>query len=179
MEVSISIFEAIAGVRKTIEVVERSGEMKKLSISVPAGVCQGSLVRLRSKENESEEIIVVIRVAHHPWLSISHRGLTIEVPITVSEAIAGAKVQIPSLQEPLLITVEPGTQSGKEVRLKGQGVVLPDGSRGDIFARFLIKVPPLSESSESASKLVELESLYHGSVREHLPKSIVDGEATA
>jgi DnaJ-class molecular chaperone len=178
MEVSISVFEAIAGVRKTIEVAEKDGEMKKLSISVPAGVRQGSIVRLRSKENDSEEIIIVIRVAHHPWLSISHRGLTIEVPITVSEAIAGAKVQIPSLQEPLLVSVEPGTQSGKEVRLKGQGIPLPDGTRGDLFARFLIKVPPIAESSESAAKLVELESLYHGSVRDHLPKSIMEGETT-
>ena len=179
MEVSISVFEAIAGVRKTIEVAEKDGEMKKLSISIPAGVRQGSIVRLRSKENDSEEIIVVVRVAHHPWLSISHRGLTIDVPITVSEAIAGAKVQIPSLQDPLLISVEPGTQSGKEVRLKGQGIPLPDGTRGDLFARFLIKVPPLAESSESASKLVELESLYHASVREHLPKSIMEGETIA
>ena len=179
MEVSISVFEAIAGVRKTIEVAEKNGEMKKLSISVPAGVRQGSIVRLRSKENESEEIIVVIRVAHHPWLSISHRGLTIEVPITVSEAMAGAKVQIPALQDPLLVTVEPGTQSGKEVRLKGQGIPLPDGSRGDLFARFLITVPSLSESPESAAKLVELESLYRGGVREHLPKSIMEGETTA
>lgn len=179
MEVSISVFEAIAGVRKTIEVAEKDGEMKKLSISVPAGVRQGSIVRLRSKENEGEEIIVVIRVAHHPWLSISHRGLTIEVPITVSEAMAGAKVQIPSLQDPLLVTVEPGTQSGKEVRLKGQGIPLPDGTRGDLFARFLIKVPSLPESPESAAKLVEFEALYHSSVREHLPKSIMEGETTA
>lgn len=177
LEVSISVFEAIAGVRKTIEVTERNGELKKLSISIPAGVRQGSIVRLRSKENESEEIIVVIRVAHHPWLFISHRGLTLDVPITVSEAIAGCKVQIPSLQEPLLVTIEPGTQSGTEVRLKGQGVLFQDGARGDLFVRFLIKVPTLSESAESASKLVELESLYHGSVREHLPKSIVDEEA--
>jgi DnaJ-class molecular chaperone len=176
MEVSVSIFEAIAGVRKTIEVAERDGTQKKLSISIPAGVRQGSIVRLRSKENGSEEIIIVVRVAHHPWLSISHRGLTIEVPITISEAIAGAKVQIPSLQDPLLVTIEPGTQSGKEVRLKGQGIPLPDGTRGDLFARFLIQVPPLSEAPESASKLVELESLYHGSVREHLPRSLMDGE---
>ncbi|MEY4668229.1 MAG: hypothetical protein RL518_928 [Pseudomonadota bacterium] len=176
LEVSISVFEAIAGARKTIEIAEKNGELKKLSIAIPSGVRQGSIVRLRSKENESEEIIVVIRVAHHPWLSISHRGLTIDVPITISEAIAGAKVQIPSLQDPLLVTVEPGTQSGKEVRLKGQGIPLADGTRGDLFARFLIKVPTLAESPDNGSKLVELESLYQGSVREHLPKSIMDGE---
>jgi len=179
MEVSISVFEAIAGGRKTIEVAEKNGELKKLSISIPAGVRQGSIVRLRSKGNESEEIIVVIRVAHHPWLSISHRGLTLDVPITVSEAIGGAKVQIPSLQEQLLVTVEPGTQSGKEVRLKGQGIPLPDGTRGDLYVRFQIKVPVLPESPESAAKLVELESLYQSSVREHLPKSILEGETTA
>jgi DnaJ-class molecular chaperone len=97
----------------------------------------------------------------------------------VSEAIGGAKVQIPSLQEQLLVTVEPGTQSGKEVRLKGQGIPLPDGTRGDLYVRFQIKVPVLPESPESAAKLVELESLYQSSVREHLPKSILEGETTA
>jgi DnaJ-class molecular chaperone len=174
MEVSLSIFEAIAGVRKTIEVAEKNGEIKKISVSIPPGVRQGSIVRLRSKENETEEIILVIRVAHHPWLSMSHRGLTLEVPITISEAISGAKVQVPSLGDPLLVTVEPGMQSGREVRLKGQGIPLADGSRGDLYIRFMIKAPPCAETPEVTAQLATLDALYELPVREHLPKSIMD-----
>lgn len=173
MEVSVSVFEAIAGVRKTIEVAEKNGETKKVSVAIPAGVRQGSIVRMRSKDS-SEELIFIIRVAHHPWISITHRGLTIDVPITVSEAISGAKIQVPSLADPLLVTVEPGVQSGTEVRLKGQGIPLPDGTRGDLFLRFLIKLPPVVESSPTAATLSELEALYTSSVREHLPRAIMD-----
>ena len=177
MEVSISVFEAIAGVRKTIEVAERTGEVKKISVAIPAGVRQGSIVRLRSKENEREEIIIVIRVAHHPWLSMSHRGLTLEVPITVSEAISGAKVQVPSLGEPLLVTIEPGMQSGREVRLKGQGIPLADGTRGDHYIRFMIKVPTGTQTSDTPAHLAALDALYQERVRDHLPKSIMNAES--
>lgn len=177
MEVSISVFEAIAGARKTIEVAEKTGESKKVSVAIPAGVRQGSIVRMRSKDS-SEEIIFVIRVAHHPWISISHRGLTIDVPITVSEAVSGAKIQVPSLGDPLLVTVEPGVQSGSEVRLKGQGIPQPDGSRGDLFLRFLIKVPPITDSPDTLSLVAGLEGLYTSSVREHLPRSIMDEGGT-
>ena len=177
MEVSISVFEAIAGARKTIEVGEKNGETKKVSVSIPAGVRQGSIVRMRSKDS-SEEIIFIIRVAHHPWISMTHRGLSIEVPITLSEAISGAKIQVPSLGDPLLVTVEPGVQSGTEVRLKGQGIPLPDGSRGDMYMRFLIKLPPMLNSTESAIIVSDLEALYDTSVREHLPRSIMDAGRT-
>ena len=173
MEVSLSVYEAIAGVKKTIEVAEKNGETKKVSVAIPAGVRQGSIVRLRSKDG-SEEIIVVIRVAHHPWLSISHRGLTLEVPITISEAMLGAKVQVPSLSDPLLVTVEAGIQSGTEVRLKGQGIPLVDGTRGDLFIRFLIKLPQVPAPSELAEKLSGTEALYTTPVRDHLPRSIME-----
>ena len=177
MEVSISAFEAIAGVKKTIEVTEKNGEEKKISVAIPAGVRQGSIVRLRSKENETEEIIIVIRVAHHPWLSITHRGLTLEIPITISEAITGAKVQVPSLGDPLLVTVEPGMQSGREVRLKGQGIPLPDGTRGDLYIRFMIKIPSCAEAPSATTQLGDLEALYNPPVREHLPRTIMDAES--
>lgn len=179
LEVSISVFEAICGVRKSVEVAEKNGESRKISVSIPAGVRQGSIIRLRSQEDSSEEVIAIIRVAHHPWLSISHRGLTIEVPVTISEAICGAKVQIPSLGDPLLVTVEPGIQSGTEVRLKGQGIPFQDGTRGDLFIRFMIKAPSITQAPENLAKLAELEALYQTSVRQHLPQTIMDGEAVA
>lgn len=174
LEVSISIFEAITGLKKTVEVSEQDGALRKLSVTVPPGVRPGSVIRLRNKENESEEIIVIIRIAPHPWLSISHRGLTMEIPITLDEAIAGAKIQVPSLGDPLLVTVEPGMQSGSEVRLKGQGMPLPDGSRGDLFIRFMIKLPSPPSPEGLIEKAKELTSFYTEDVRKHIPRSIVE-----
>ncbi len=176
VEVSISIFEAISGVRKSIEIPEPNGDAHKLSVVIPAGVRQGSIVKAQGHAESTEQVIVVIRVAHHPWLSISHRGLTMDIPITVSEAITGAKVQVPSLGDPLLVTVEAGTQSGKEVRLKGQGIFLPDVTRGDLYIRFLIKIPPLTDPVALAQACAPFNSLYSGDIRSELPKKI--GEET-
>jgi len=175
VEVSISVFEAITGIRKTIEISESPGDARKVSISIPAGVWQGSVLRLRSRGDKGDEIIAIIRVAHHPWLSISHRGLTVELPITISESMLGAKVQAPTLDEPIILSVEPGTQSGTEVRLKGKGILLPDSSRGDLYIRFLVKCPANHPSEETTAACKVLERGYAELVREGFPRSIVEG----
>lgn len=174
LEVPISVVEAITGLTKTVEVAEQQGVSQKFTVTIPAGARPGSVVRLRNKGNESEELIVIIRVAPHPWLSISHRGLTMEIPVTVEEALLGAKIQIPSFGDPLLLTVEPGIQSGSEVRLRGQGITLSDGSRGDLYIRYMIKLPPLSTRESALDKVKELASLYTEDIRAHIPRSILE-----
>lgn len=174
MEVSISIFDAIRGVRRTVELTDASGKTRKISAIIPPGVRTGSIVRFRRKEDPVEEVILVIRVALHPWLSMTAKGLTMEIPITIGEAIQGGKVQVPSLGDPLLVTVAPGTQSGKEVRLKSQGVRLADGSRADLFIKFLVAVPENPDAAGLREKIGELAPYYVQPVRQGLPRSILD-----
>lgn len=97
-----------------------------------------------------------------------------EIPLSVSEAVQGAKIQVPSLGDPLLVTVEPGAQSGSEVRLKGQGVRLADSSRGDLFIRFLVKLPESPNAAGLKEKCTELSAYYAHTVRQGLPRSILD-----
>lgn len=175
LEVSLSVYEAISGTRKSIEVPERNGETRKLWVSIPPGVRQGSVVKPSRAPKDTEEVIVIIRVAHHPWISISHRGLTIEIPISVKEAMEGAKIVVPSLGDPLLVTVEPGIQSGTEVRLKGQGIIQANGARGDLYIRFMVKLPSKSPDPAASETVAAFEMLYTESLREHLPKSILAG----
>lgn len=174
MEISVSIFEAIRGVRRTVELTDSDGKIRKISAHIPPGTRSGSIVRFRRKEDPGEEVILIIRVAHHPWLSMSPKGLTMEIPITVLEAVQGAKIQVPSLGDPLLVTVEAGVQSGNEVRLKGQGVFHKDGTRGDLFIRFLIKVPESPQAVGLREKCAALEPYYEQSVRKDLPRSLLD-----
>ncbi len=173
IEVSISITEAITGVRRTVEVSDENGGQRKISVTIPPGVRSGSVVRFRRKEDPSEEVVLIVRVAAHPWMSMTHKGLTIEVPISVSEAVQGARIQIPSLAEPLLVSVEPGTQSGQEVRLRNQGVSFRDGTRGDLFVRFLVKLPESPDAVGLKGKALELDQYYAKPVRHHLPKSLL------
>lgn len=172
LEVSISMRDAIQGTRKAIELPDNETATRKVSICIPPGVRTGSLIRLRNKERENEEIIVIISVEHHPWLSLGDRGLTMEIPLTLSEAINGAKIQVPSFGDPLLVTVEPDTQSGKEVRLKGQGLTKKDGTRGDLFIRFIVIIPSKHLSSEFESAIQLITKAYPPNIREHLPKRL-------
>jgi len=169
VEISVSIADAIHGAKRTVEIEDGNRSRKKVSVSIPPGVRTGSTIRLRSKDRVDAEIVLIVTVESHPWLSLSDRGLTMEIPLTIAEAIEGAKIQVPSLGDPLLVTVEPLTQSGKEVRLKGQGITNRDGSRGDLYIRFTVKIPsqPLPDEIRSLTELTS--ELYTVSVRQHLP----------
>lgn len=172
LEQSISLADSITGMKKTVEIPGPAEQPRKVSINIPPGVRTGSIVRFRGSEGASEEIVLIIRVENHPWLSISERGITMEVPLTIGEAIEGAKIQVPSFGDPLLVTVEPRTQSGKEVRLKGQGITQRDGTRGDLYIRFIVKIPDAPLPDEIVSLKELLAESYKSDIRANLPKRI-------
>jgi len=172
IEISVSMQDAIQGVKKTVEVSGADSDTRKVSVNIPPGVTTGSLVRLRNKERENEEIVLIIRVENHPWLSLSERGITMEVPLTIGEAVDGGKVQVPSFGDPLLVTVEPGTQSGKEVRLKNQGLFHRDGTRGDLYLRFNVRIPDAPLPAEISNISEMLAESYTHDIRGHLPKRL-------
>ena len=173
LEVSISVTDAIRGLKKTVELND-GASIKKISVSIPAGVRSGSVVRFRRRENTSEEIVIIIRVAAHPILSILPKGLIIEVPITVKEAVLGSRIKIPTLDEPSTVFIEPGTQSGAEIRLRGQGIQYRDGTKGDLFVRVMVRVPTTHGAVGLADKCGELEMYYEKNVRDALPHSILE-----
>jgi DnaJ-class molecular chaperone len=173
LEVSVSVIDAIRGLKKTVELNDGTS-LKKISVTIPAGVRSGSVIRFRRRENTSEEIVIIIRVAAHPFLSIAPKGLIIEVPITVKEAVLGARIKVPTLDEPSTVFIEPGTQSGTEVRLRGQGIQYRDGAKGDLFVRVMVRVPATHGAVGLAEKCGELEMYYEKSVREALPHSILE-----
>lgn len=173
LEVSISVLDAIKGLRKTVEIQEET-TTRKISVIIPPGVRSGSVIRFRRREVGDEEIVILIRVASHPALSISSKGLVLEVPITVKEAVMGARIKVPTLEEPSTVFIEPGTQSGTEIRLRGQGILYRDGSKGDLFIRVLIRVPSTLGAVGLEDRCNELEQYYERAVRDTLPKSILE-----
>lgn len=173
IEVSVSVRDAIYGVRKTVEIAEPEGA-RKVSVSIPPGVRNGSVVRLRSKSTLNEDLVLVLRVAAHPSISIQPKGLVVEVPITVSEALSGATIKLPTLDDQLMVRIPAGSQSGQEIRIKEKGIANRDGSRGDLFYRLLIKVPPSAEAVGLKEKAQEFEQYYGTALRQNLPSTILE-----
>ncbi|RMG45238.1 MAG: hypothetical protein D6719_00510 [Candidatus Dadabacteria bacterium] len=173
IEVSVSIKDAIFGVKKTIEIAEES-RTRKVSVRIPAGVRSGSVVRLRSTGKKKEELVLIVRVAWHPFIEIQPRGLIVEIPISVREAVCGASISVPTLEEPVSIRVPPASQSGTEIRVPKKGIKTADGERGDIFYRLMIKVPESSHAVGIQDLTETLDKYYESQVREALPESLSD-----
>lgn len=173
IEVSISLRDAITGVKKTVELVEPEGA-RKISITIPAGTRNGSVIHLRSKPPHNEELVIIIRLPHHPYLSVQTRGLVFEIPITVTEAFTGASITVPTFEEPVSIRIPPGSQSGNEIRVTERGLYLKDGTRGDLFIRLLIQIPSSTEAVGLKQQIEGVEPYYGRGVREQLPKNLFE-----
>jgi len=172
IEVSITMKDAICGVKKTVEISEPE-KVRKVSVRVPAGVRNGSVVRLRARNSPGEDLVLIVRIASHPFLSMQTKGLIAEVPITISEALSGASIKVPTLEEQVLVKIPENAQSGTELRLKGKGIPLKDGSRGDLFIRLMIKVPESASALGLQEKAAELDAYYETGVRHAFPQSLM------
>ena len=132
---------------------------KKFRVNIPAGVHDGSRIRLAGKGEPSPyggppgDLYVTTRVAPSPvFRQRSDGNLEVDLPITVVEAIGGGTIEVPTLSGSKRIKIPAGTQHGTSQRLKGEGPPRPNGSgRGDIHYKIKIEVPKdLSDSQREA-----------------------------
>jgi molecular chaperone DnaJ len=148
-------------------------ETVRLNVKIPPGVETGSRVRVAGKGGAgsngapSGDLYLVIEVGEHPLLKREGLDLTLDVPITVSEAVLGATINVPTPDGQVSLKIPPGTQSGKRFRLRGKGVQdLHGGGRGDFYVRAMVHVPDRGERARET--LEQLEGYYSGNPRQGL-----------
>jgi molecular chaperone DnaJ len=149
-------------------------QVKRYRVNVPAGVRNGSRVRLAGKGEAGPrggppgDLYVVTRVGESPIFQRKGDHLEVEVPVTIVEAIRGATIEVPTLSATKRIRVPPGTQHGTVQRLRGEGPPRLGGrGRGDIHYRLAIDVPR-SLSREQRDAVEELAQVMDGNPREQL-----------
>jgi DnaJ-class molecular chaperone len=154
-DLTIPFLTAIRGGTTTIEIPRAGGQTEVLDVKIPPGTDTGNRLRLRGQGAESVpggpkgDLTIRVTVAPHPYFRREGRDLFVEVPITVGEAVLGAKVDVPTLDGLKTLTIPAGTSSGQKLRLRGQGVPA-HGSRteGDLFVQPRIVVPrPIDDES--------------------------------
>lgn len=132
---------------------------EKISVNIPAGVETGSKIRLRDRGQPSPnggangDLILLIKVSDHPCFRRIGRNLELNLPVSIGEAVLGAKIDIPTPSGTVALSIPANSSSGRRLRLKGQGVKQRDGSAGDLFVVLQIEVP--KEADEDSQKLVE------------------------
>jgi molecular chaperone DnaJ len=151
--------------------------VKNYRVNIPAGVREGSRVRLAGKGEPGRnggpagDLYVVTRVPPSPVFERKGDHLEVEVPLTIPEAIRGAEVEVPTLNGRKRLRVPAGTKHGTVQRLRGEGPPKLDRSarppRGDIHYRFVIDVPA-SLSAEQSEAVEKLSEVMNGNPRARL-----------
>jgi molecular chaperone DnaJ len=159
----------------------RLRELKKYRVNIPAGVKDGSRIRLPGKGEAglrggpAGDLYVVCRVSESPVFRRKGDNFEVEVPITITEALRGADVEVPTLHGTKRLRVPGGTRHGTVQRLRGEGPpALAGGKRGDIHYRFVIDVP--RQLTEEQRQAVEaLSETLNGNPRESLLRQAAGG----
>jgi molecular chaperone DnaJ len=148
---------------------------ERLSVKIPAGVTDGSRVRVAGKGGAGHnggkpgDLYFIVRVRPHPLIRREGQDLVMEVPITVPEAIHGATITVPTLTGRVQLKVAPGSQSGQRLRLRGRGAPDPKGGEpGDLYVRLMIRVPPGVDPDALRDALDALERAYRDDPRADL-----------
>jgi molecular chaperone DnaJ len=139
--------------------------VKRLRVNIPAGVRDGSRIRLAGKGEPGRnggppgDLYLITHVSSSPLFKRKGDNLEVEVPLTIPEALRGAEVQVPTLEGTKTLRVRPGTAHGTVQRLRGEGppkLGSSPASRGDIHYRFVIEVPEhLTAEQEQAVEALQ------------------------
>jgi molecular chaperone DnaJ len=137
-----------------------------LDVDLPPGISTGSRIRIPGKGNAgrfggaSGDLYVVATVAEHPFFKRIGDNIHCVIPLTVTEAALGTKIQLPTIEGPAMVRVPPGTQSGQIFRLRGRGApsLLDSRMRGDQYVEVKVVVPRVADerSKEILRELAKL-----------------------
>jgi molecular chaperone DnaJ len=148
--------------------------VRRLRVNIPAGVRDGSRIRLAGKGevgprgDVAGDLYVITRVQDSPVFKRSGENLEVEVPLTIPEAVRGAVIEVPTLSGTKRLRVPAGTRHGTVQRLRGEGPPRLAGKvRGDIHYRFVIDVPA-SLSPEQDEAIDRLSHVMNGNPRAKL-----------
>lgn len=148
---------SILGGEAQVQVHRSSGKMETISVKIPAGIEDGKKIRLRGQGEPSPlggppgDILITIKVQPHACFERRGKNLHVVVPVSLAEAVLGAKVDVPTPKGTVSLRVPPETSSGTKLRIKGLGVAPAKGEPGNLFAEIQVVLPKgLDEKSRDA-----------------------------
>jgi DnaJ-class molecular chaperone len=128
---------------------------KTIDLKLPAGVEDGTQMRLKGKGEAGPggagDGLVTISIDSHSFFRRDGSDVRVDLPISLDEAVNGAKIKAPTVDGPVMLTVSPGSSTGKILRLKGKGFPKKAGGRGDQLVTLEIEIP--EEDADLAKRL--------------------------
>ena len=125
---------------------------KTIDVKLPNGVEEGTKIRLSGQGQPGPggkgDAIIAIEIAAHAFFTREGKDIRLSLPITLTEAVLGAKVKAPTPEGAVMLTVPKGASSGKVLRLKGRGFTDKAGKRGDLLVTLAIDIPADDQALE-------------------------------
>lgn len=147
-----------------------TAQRTRLQVGIPRGVEEGSRIRLAGQGGPGVaggppgDLYLTVHLRPHPLLKRDGLDLTLDLPVTVREALEGTDVDVPTLGGPVRMKVPAGIQSGQKLRLRGRGMPNLKGALGDLFAVVQIRVPKHADAAALEAART-LEGRYDGDLR--------------
>ena len=142
-QLTVSFLEAVKGAKKRVGMPDG----KRLDVTLPPGTREGQTLRLKGKGapgvggGPAGDALVRVSVEPHPRFERDGDDLRLEVPVSLVEAVHGARIQVPTPSGAVSLRVPKGSNSGTVLRLKGKGVARPKGAAGHLYVRLAVRLP--------------------------------------
>ena len=163
-EITVSLEEAYRGATKTVTIQTLESALdgtvrpkaKQYEVRIPPGVMEGARIRLAGQGGvgvgggPAGDLFLRVHIAPHPVFQLQDHDLLVTVSVAPWEAALGAKIDVPTLDGTVKMTIPPGTQGGQRFRLRGKGLPKGHGERGDLYATVQIAVPRTLTAEERA-----------------------------
>ena len=158
-EAQITFEQAIHGTTIELQLTDGTGRKQALSVKIVPGVRDGQTIRLKDKGSSDGrgrlgDVLITVRIVAHKYYRRENSDIYLDVPVTVTEATLGAKIDVPTLDGRTIVTVPPGTPSGAKLRLQGKGVLNPKtGQRGHQY--LIVQIVPPKDLTDVHKELFE------------------------
>ena len=147
-DIMVTLEEALHGSKRTVSLRRgSSSKVESYQVKIPRGVHEGQRIRLAGQGEagaaggKSGDLFLRVRLARHPDFSVEGSDLIHEVQLDPWQAVLGTELQVPTLEAAGRLKIPAGTQPGQRFRLRGRGLPLASGSRGDLYVMIGIRVP--------------------------------------
>ncbi len=134
---------------------------RTIDVNIPPAAREGSVIKVRKHGQagvgEAGDLYIKLKIKPNPIFAVAGDDITAEVPISASEAVLGATIEVPTIDGKAEVKIPAGSQGGQRLRLKGQGLNKRGGGRGDQYVRLKVVVPthPTDRERQLYQELIE------------------------
>jgi DnaJ-class molecular chaperone len=149
-KLEIDLEDSIRGGKKRIAF----SDGRTIDVTIPKGAQEGQTLRLKGQGQPGRsgpgDAFIELTILPHPIYRQEGEVLVMDVPVTVYDAVLGGKVEAPTPDGPVTLTIPKGANTGARLRLKGRGLADSQGRRGDLFARLSVTLPDTPDAELEA-----------------------------